>query len=76
MLNNRTHTLSVAVNRRKDKDMEIRGLFNISTDENGIHITQSMSDDRILLNLLIDKRDSEDDEEIKEKIQDFIRELF
>ena len=56
--------------------MEIRGLFNISTDENGIHITQSMSDDRILLNLLIDKRDSEDDEEIKEKIQDFIRELF
>lgn len=56
--------------------MDIRGVFGINTDENGIHITQNMSDDRILLNLLIARRDSEDNIETKEKIQDFIQELF
>lgn len=56
--------------------MDIRGVFSINTDENGIHITQSMPDDRILLNLLIARRDSEDDRETKQKIQDFIQELF
>lgn len=56
--------------------MDIRGVFNINTDENGIHITQSMSDDSILLNLLIARRNSENDKETKQKIQDFIQELF
>lgn len=56
--------------------MDIRGVFSINTDKNGIHITQSMPDDRILLNLLITRRDSEDNIETKRKIQDFIQELF
>lgn len=56
--------------------MDIRGMFGINTDEKGIHITQIVPDDRILLNLLIDRRDLEEDRELKRKIQNLIQELY
>ena len=55
--------------------MDIRGIFSINTNENGICITQTMSDDRILLNLLIERRNREENESVKRKIKDLIEEL-
>lgn len=56
--------------------MDIRGIFGINTDEKGIHITQIVPDDRILLQLLIDRRNNEEDKELKRKIKEFIQELY
>ena len=44
--------------------------------KNGIHIKQSVPDDRILLQLLIDRRDVEENSELKRKIKDLIDELY
>ena len=56
--------------------MKINEIVSVNMDENGIHIKQSVSDDRILLQLLIDRRNNEEDKELKRKIQEFIQELY
>lgn len=60
--------------------MRINEVVKINvTTTGGIAIEQSMSDDMILLNLLIAKRDalrSEDNNELASKVQGLIRELF
>lgn len=56
--------------------MRIGEIVSVNMDENGIHIKQSVSDDRILLQLLIDRRNNEEDKELKRKIKEFIQELY
>lgn len=56
--------------------MKIREIVKVNVDDKGVHILQSMPDDRILLQLLIERRKSEKDEVLKEKIRNFIKELY
>lgn len=56
--------------------MRIGEIVSVNMNENGIHIKQSVPDDRILLQLLIDRRNLEEDHKLKRKIQDLIQELY
>lgn len=52
--------------------MQLNKYYSMNFTEKGINISQTMEDDMILIDMLIEKRNSIKDEEVKKSIQKVI----
>lgn len=52
--------------------MQLNKYYSMNFTEKGINISQTMEDDMILIDMLIDKRNNVKDDELKQNIQKVI----